>query len=114
MRPDQAPVPSLAWAYFLDIDGTLVPLAGSPGGVRIDPGLRRVIEALHAGTDGAVALITGRSLSDVDRLFPALRLPAAGQHGVERRDAAGRIHLHPFPSEDVYKRQITRKVVRVP
>lgn len=99
MRPDQAPVPSLAWAYFLDIDGTLVPLAGSPGGVRIDPGLRRVIEALHAGTDGAVALITGRSLSDVDRLFPALRLPAAGQHGVERRDAAGRIHLHPFPSE---------------
>lgn len=92
-------VPSPDWAYFLDIDGTLVALTGSPAGVRIDPILRRVVESIHADTEGAVALITGRPLSDVDRLFPKLSLPAAGQHGIERRDASGRIHLHPFPSE---------------
>jgi trehalose 6-phosphate phosphatase len=49
---------------------------------------------LQSALNGACALVTGRSLKDVDRLFPAFALPAAGQHGCERRDAAGTLHLH--------------------
>jgi len=48
-----------------------------------------------------VALISGRSIGDIDRLFPAIRFPVAGQHGVERRDAAGRISRHAFPSQEL-------------
>lgn len=55
-----------------------------------------VIEALHRSTGGAVALITGRRIADVDRLFPGIRLAAAGQHGVERRNSRGHISRHPF------------------
>jgi trehalose 6-phosphate phosphatase len=90
--------PDRSWAYFLDIDGTLVAIADSPRAVRIAPALRGVIEALHAKTGGAVALITGRRIADVDHLFPGLHLPVAGQHGVERRSATGRHSRHPFPA----------------
>ncbi len=92
------PVPNPSWAYFFDLDGTLVTIATSPGEVRIDRSLRTVIEGLHRSTGGAVALITGRRIEDVDRLFPGIRLPAAGQHGVERRSASGRISRHRFPA----------------
>ncbi len=50
----------------------------------------RSSSGLHGAAGGAVALISGRSIADIDRLFPGMRLPAAGQHGIERRDAAGR------------------------
>jgi trehalose 6-phosphate phosphatase len=45
--------------------------------------------------DGAIALISGRSLTQLDALFAPRRWPAAGLHGVERRDALGQIHVHP-------------------
>jgi trehalose 6-phosphate phosphatase len=101
MQPLPLAVPDHSWAYFFDIDGTLVDLATSPGRVRIDRTLRQFLEGLHTSTGGAVALLTGRSISDVDRLFPGIRFPAAGQHGIERRDATGGISRHPFPSEQL-------------
>jgi len=115
-RPGRALAPSPSWAYFLDIDGTLVAIARSPGGVRIDRNLRSVIEGLHHATGGAVALITGRGIADVDRLFPGLELAAAGQHGIERRDARGRISLHPFPSRRLaaVRSELTETVARHP
>ncbi len=79
---------------FLDIDGTLLELAPTPSAVRVDRDLASLLPALHAALGGACALVTGRSLTDVDALFPGLPLPAAGQHGCERRDAAGGVHLH--------------------
>jgi len=81
-------------AYFLDIDGTLLEIAETPSGVRVDAGLVAMIRRLHACTGGAVALISGRRVADIDRLFPSLRLPIAGQHGMERRDPAGGMHRH--------------------
>jgi trehalose 6-phosphate phosphatase len=92
------PPPQPNWAYFFDLDGTLVELTDSPAGVHLDPDLRALIEALSRSTGGAVALISGRSITDIDRLLPDLRLPVAGQHGIERRDAAGRVSRHAFPS----------------
>lgn len=97
-RPPAVPVPSPEWAWFLDMDGTLVAIARSPGGVRIDRSLRRFIELLYRTTGGAVALITGRGIADVDRLFPGIRFPVAGQHGIERRGATGRLSIHPVSS----------------
>jgi len=80
-------------AYFLDIDGTLVDLADSPGAVRLDPALPALVDALHASSGGAIALITGRSIADADRLFRR-RLAIAGQHGHERRSASGVVTRH--------------------
>jgi trehalose 6-phosphate phosphatase len=81
-------------AYFLDIDGTLVDLADTPNTVRLDPALPGLVEALHQSSGGAVALITGRSIADADRLFPKRRLAIAGQHGHERRSASGVVSRH--------------------
>lgn len=96
-----ANLPPLAadWAIFLDIDGTLLEHADRPDSVRIGEPVFRLLEALRRGTSGALALISGRAVADIDRLFAPLRLPAAGQHGVERRDAAGRMHGHRLPAE---------------
>jgi len=88
------PAPRPDWAYFFDIDGTLVDLGDDPGGVRLDRDLRSLIDALHDAAGGAVALISGRDIPDIDALMEGVRLPAAGQHGTERRDATGRITHH--------------------
>jgi trehalose 6-phosphate phosphatase len=56
-----------------------------------------VLARLRDRNDGAVALISGRAVADVDALFHPLRLPVAGQHGVERRDIQGRLHRHRLP-----------------
>lgn len=79
--------------FFLDIDGTLIDFSDRPEDVRITPAVQSLVCQLRLATDGAVALISGRSLADIDRLFAPLKLPAAGQHGVERRDGGGRLHL---------------------
>jgi trehalose 6-phosphate phosphatase len=94
-----APLPRLAadWAFFLDVDGTLLEHADTPDAVRVDGAMRSLLSELQAGAGGALALISGRAVADLDRLFAPLALPAAGQHGSERRDGAGRMHRHPFP-----------------
>jgi len=79
------------WAFFLDVDGTLLDHADHPLAVRVGHDLRGLLEGLSAAAGGAVALISGRSVEDIDRLFAPLRLPAAGQHGTERRSADGAV-----------------------
>lgn len=93
------PAPRADWAYFFDLDGTLLDLADAPGRVHIDDALRAQIRTLYDRTDGALALISGRALADIDRLLDGVHLPAAGQHGTERRDALGRITHHDFPRD---------------
>ena len=93
-RAGSLPTPQPEWAYFFDIDGTLVELEDSPAGTRPDADLQRLIAELCRAAGGAIALISGRSIADIDRLVRDDRLPVAGQHGLERRDAAGRISRH--------------------
>jgi trehalose 6-phosphate phosphatase len=88
------PTPDPSWAYFLDVDGTLLDLAPSPSEVRVGAETRDLLHKLHGATGGAVALISGRSIDDIDRLFPGAALPLAGQHGLERRDAFGALTTH--------------------
>ncbi|HZV55432.1 MAG TPA: trehalose-phosphatase [Rhodocyclaceae bacterium] len=93
------PVPSTGWAYFLDVDGTLLDIAENPNAIHVDQALLRLLDRLHRASGGAVALISGRAISDLDRRLGNLQLPRAGQHGLERRDAAGRLWLHATPPE---------------
>jgi len=72
-------------ALLLDVDGTLVDIAPTPSEVSVPPSLRRALARLVEGTDGAVALVSGRSVADLDRLFGPLRLTAVGGHGAEFR-----------------------------
>lgn len=88
------PRPLSDLAYFFDLDGTLVELTSVPTGVEADATLRRLITELAVLADGAVAIITGRPIADIDRLFPDIRLPVAGQHGSERRNALGQVVRH--------------------
>lgn len=102
------PVGGPGWAYFFDLDGTLVDLVDPPAVVRVDAGLRELLEALRHATGGAVALITGRSLDNLDAVFPGFSFPAAGQHGVERRSADGQVTRHdPPPGLDEARRVLS-------
>ena len=101
------PLPTGHWALFLDIDGTLLTHAETPDAVYVDDALRALLERLYAQRDGALALVSGRSIDDVDALFEPLVLPVAGQHGVEWRDAAGGLHHLPFPEDHL--RQVAQR-----
>ncbi|MBO9096966.1 MULTISPECIES: trehalose-phosphatase [Rhizobium] len=79
------------WALFLDIDGTLVDLAETPSSITVPSSLPYDLDALSKKLGGALALVTGRSLSFVDPLFYPFQFPVAGLHGAERRDAAGNV-----------------------
>ena len=97
MRPGSPPAACVDWAYFLDVDGTLLDIADTPDAIRVDGALLDLIARLHRASGGAVALVSGRALSDLEHRLGALRLPLAGQHGLERRDAAGRLWIHAAP-----------------
>ena len=79
----------LGWAYFLDIDGTLIELAETPDAVVVDVRLLGLVEWLYRASNQAMALVSGRSIADIDRLLGRPDIPVAGQHGVERRNACG-------------------------
>lgn len=83
-----------ARAWFLDFDGTLVEFAERPEGVQVDGKLLTLVESLYVASGGALALISGRPIGDLDRLFTRLRLPMAGMHGLERRTAAGAVRRY--------------------
>ncbi|MEL6214926.1 MAG: trehalose-phosphatase [Pseudomonadota bacterium] len=72
-------------AVFLDVDGTLMPIIDDPAAVVAPEELRAVIATLSDRVGGALALVSGRNLESLDRVFAPLRLPAAGSHGAELR-----------------------------
>lgn len=76
-------------ALFLDIDGTLIDIAATPESIVVPGDLVPLLERLSRGLDGALAIITGRPVSDVDRMLAPLKLAAAGVHGAEMRMTAG-------------------------
>ena len=89
--PETVPVPrSLVphlseTAILLDIDGTLLDLAPTPREVWVPPGLAKTLNRLVQRTNGALALVSGRSLNDIDLIFAPDIFPAVGGHGAEMR-----------------------------
>ena len=76
-------------ALFLDFDGTLVALASQPELVVVSPGLTSILAALFRQLNGALALVSGRRLLDLDGFLAPLLLPTAGEHGAQRRTSDG-------------------------
>jgi len=85
-------------ALFLDFDGTLADLAPRPELVRVEPELVGTLRRLHAALDGALAIISGRPIAELDHFLQPLRLPAAGVHGAEYRNGAEAVAAPPFPA----------------
>lgn len=78
-------------ALFLDVDGTLLPLATTPDAVTADEATKRLLERLERMLNGALALVSGRSITNLDELFAPQRFAAAGQHGAEWRGSSGNV-----------------------
>ena len=110
------PLPKTDWCLFLDVDGTLIELADHPGAVAVDPDLTSLLGRLRTAAGGAVALISGRTIADLDRLFGDPTLPLAGLHGCERRDASGEMHIAPVAVEQLspVRAGLQRMVARHP
>jgi len=90
LRPSP-PLPAQDWALFLDVDGCLLDFAPHPSGVVVPARLQEHIARLATKLGGALALVSGRSLDAIDAVFGELHhLPAAGMHGLERRELDGR------------------------
>ena len=81
----------MEWAWFFDVDGTLVEIAASPSRIVVHDELLPLIEQLHSRTKGAVSLITGRAIRDLDQFLPLPGISIAGQHGLELRTADGKM-----------------------
>lgn len=104
-------------AFFLDVDGTLLDIAPTPDAVVVDAGLLAMLRALLFASQGAVALVSGRSISVLDELFAPLILPCAGLHGFERRAANGTYVRKPLPHPELLseaRQQLAALVARVP
>lgn len=85
-------------ALFLDVDGTLLEIAASPQAVSVPDDLRERLRTLFLASGGAVALVSGRAIADLDALFAPLALPSAGLHGFEHRGTSGAYCRRPLPS----------------
>jgi trehalose 6-phosphate phosphatase len=89
--PDTVPVPRALlphlneMAVLLDIDGTLLDFAPTPREVWVPPGLAETLDGLLRRTSGALALVSGRSLNDIDLIFAPQQFPSVGGHGAEMR-----------------------------
>lgn len=79
-------------ALFLDLDGTLAPIASRPQDVRPEPRRTRLVEKLTRAMDGRLAVISGRTLADVDRILEGRVVAVAAVHGLVRREPDGTVH----------------------
>ncbi|VWX55485.1 trehalose-6-phosphate phosphatase, biosynthetic [Burkholderiales bacterium 8X] len=84
-------------ALFLDFDGTLVALAETPEAIEVPSAMVALLGDLHDLLGGALAVVSGRQIDVLDRFLAPLRLPAAGEHGVQRRDAKGHMQEQRAP-----------------
>lgn len=89
MSPDSAS--QQGWALFLDVDGTLLEFAETPQGVHVPASLKQMLDEVRWRLDGALALVSGRSLASLDQLFSPVRFIASGVHGCERRAPNGNV-----------------------
>jgi trehalose 6-phosphate phosphatase len=79
-------------ALFLDFDGTLVDIAPTPNTVQRPAGMPQLLRHLQSLLGGAMAIVTGRHITDIDHLLSPIVLPVAGEHGAQRRDNDGHWH----------------------
>lgn len=96
-------------ALFLDFDGTLVDLAPRPEDVQVSEGLIASLTRLQEHLDGALAIISGRPIAQIDRFLTPLHLPAAGLHGLEHRFTCNTEIVCDEPCHDI---QMLKNILR--
>ena len=94
--PPEANVASIA--LFLDVDGTMLDLALRPDAVVVDPALRETLSTLHALLGGALAIVSGRPIREIDALLALDDVAAAGLHGAELRAEGYATLAQPVPN----------------
>jgi trehalose 6-phosphate phosphatase len=112
--PETVPVPASLiphlseTAVLLDIDGTLLDLMPTPREVWVPPGLSKTLNRLLERTNGALALVSGRSLNDIDLIFAPDVFPAVGGHGAEMRidPDSESVAAHAPPMDKELKRRL--------
>ncbi len=82
-------------ALFLDLDGTLIEIAATPEAVIVPRGLPGLLAQLHGRLGGALAIVSGRPISDTDKLLAPFAAAAAGEHGVSLRYGDGTVEEFP-------------------
>lgn len=85
----EPPLPDRGCALFFDFDGTLTDIAAQPGAVRVQAVVPQQLALLSRALGGAVAVISGRPVAEIDEHLKPVRLPVAGVHGAERRGPDG-------------------------
>jgi len=107
------PVPPVDACFFLDFDGTLVDFAATPDTIEVPGELASLLAALAAEHNGALAIVTGRALPDIDRHLAPLRLPTAALHGTVRRNLAGQLYGGPDAVDFVKRTSMVRERIDV-
>lgn len=93
LPPPPPPGANAGWGLFLDVDGTLLDFASRPDDVEVPAQLHGDLVRMRTRLQGAVALLSGRPLSQLDRLFDWHAQAAGGLHGAELRTPDGREHI---------------------
>jgi len=94
------PIPSRP-AVFLDFDGTLVDIAETPDAIVVPPELPDILQRVQERVEGALAIVSGRRIAEIDHHLAPLALPAAGLHGIEQRRRDGGTVLEMPASEQL-------------
>ncbi|HFZ8993087.1 TPA: trehalose-phosphatase [Citrobacter freundii] len=92
-----SPELSANFAYFFDLDGTLAEIKPHPDQVAVPHEVLKLLHRLATHNAGAVALVSGRPMAELDALSAPYRFPLAGVHGAERRDINGKTHIVTLP-----------------
>ncbi|XGI80866.1 trehalose-phosphatase [Enterobacter hormaechei] len=93
----ETPELSAKYAWFFDLDGTLAEIKPHPDQVVVPDNILQGLQLLATASDGALALISGRSMAELDLLASPYHFPLAGVHGAERRDIHDQTHIVSLP-----------------
>lgn len=93
-------------ALLLDVDGTLIEIGSTPHDVHVPDALRALLASLSARAGGALALVSGRPIVDLDRMFAPLKLSLVGGHGAEMRVDGGGIQSAAEPLPDGLRKML--------
>lgn len=92
MLPAPRPLRLSDSALFLDLDGTLAAIAARPQDVHPDARRTQLLMQLKEGLAGRLAVVSGRTLEDIDRILEGRITCVAAVHGLVLRECDGRTH----------------------
>lgn len=87
-------------ALFLDFDGVIADIVDAPDKVRVEPDVLGCLQKMSRASGNALAIVSGREIAQIDSFLQPLRLPAAGVHGIQHRNAAGETTAEGFDEKD--------------